>query len=375
MSTRLQRVEALGDANDEKRALESALASFAAGEIVGLPTECAYAFALAIESDVARATERELSAAGFRAEATALASPELALAELPVVTPAAARLVHRYLPGPLVVVAAGSALSRRVAVRVPGAAITRSFLAAVRSKALFFEPWSLDATTPDLRDAVTASALIERFPRFAGVVVDTGPARIGEAPAIVRADRSTFEVIRPGLLSEHDLRRAAVRRILFVCAGNTCRSPMAAALLRAALAERLDVTPESLPDVGFVVDSAGAYAAPGMPASRGARHAVAARGLDLSPHRSKPLSSELLAAQDRVYGMTDSIVEDLRSLVPRTQFVRHIDPGGEDVSDPFGGDDSVYIAAASEIATHIERIADEITRDGEAEAPSSRRRS
>ncbi len=371
MSTPLERIDVTGNAAGTEAALALALARFEKGEIVGLPTECAYAFALAVDSDDARIREKELRRAGWSAEASAQPTPQRALAALPVVTPAAARLARRYLPGPLVIVAADESEGRKVAVRVPGVALTRSFLERAKKSLLFFEPWLLDAAAPALAGAAAPDALLATYSRFRGVLLDAGPAQIGEAPAVVRADRSALEVIRPGLLTEADLRRTALKRILFVCAGNTCRSPMAAALLRLEMARRLNVLPESLAEAGFVVGSAGAYATPGLPASRGARHAMTDRGIDLSAHRSRPLTAELMREQDRIYGLTASIVDDLREFSERPRLVRHIDASGRDVSDPYGGDDETYETAAREIVERVAAIADEMLRDGEAGASSS----
>lgn len=85
-------------------------------------------------------------------------------------------------------------------------------------------------------------------------------------------------------------------RILFVCAGNTCRSPMAAVLARHYLGQMgiLDVE----------VQSAGEVACGGEPATPEAREAMAAYGLDLSEHRARALDEDLVAGADLVLTMT-----------------------------------------------------------------------
>lgn len=129
-------------------------------------------------------------------------------------------------------------------------------------------------------------------------------------------------------------------RLLFVCTGNTCRSPMAA-LIAAAEAERLGASLE--------FRSAGLAAGEGMPASDGALRAAAARGLDLSGHRSSQLGAEDLEWADLVLGMTHGHVDAVRGrapgvrTVPVTGFLPVGDPlAGVSIADPFGGSDEDY---------------------------------
>ena len=137
-------------------------------------------------------------------------------------------------------------------------------------------------------------------------------------------------------------------RVLCVCTGNTCRSPMLAALLTEALRRRgSDVT----------VHSAGTGAAAGDLASDGALAAMARRGLDLSTHRSTPLNAIDPAGYDRILAVTSRHAAHIRSLgIPpgRIEVVAAAQGG---VPDPFGGGESEYEAAARTLASEAERIA------------------
>ncbi|MHB1299177.1 MAG: arsenate reductase/protein-tyrosine-phosphatase family protein, partial [Gemmatimonadaceae bacterium] len=85
-------------------------------------------------------------------------------------------------------------------------------------------------------------------------------------------------------------------RVLFVCTGNTCRSPMAESVATRMAAER------ALGDVTF--SSAGTSAWDGAPASDGALLVAMERGLDLSQHRARMLSRELVAESDLILVMS-----------------------------------------------------------------------
>jgi protein-tyrosine-phosphatase len=97
-------------------------------------------------------------------------------------------------------------------------------------------------------------------------------------------------------------------RLLTVCTGNICRSPMAAALLRHHLEAR------QCKDVE--VQSAGTWAENGSPASSGAQDVMRGRGIDISDHRSQPLETHLLESADLVIVMTSVHVREVLDLEP-----------------------------------------------------------
>lgn len=144
-------------------------------------------------------------------------------------------------------------------------------------------------------------------------------------------------------------------RILCVCTGNTCRSPMLAVLLDAALRRR---------GVQAIVEGAGTAADPGSPASAGAIAAMTRRGLDLSGHRSRALASLDLAAYDRFYAVSSRHAACIRGLgVPPGRIaVVAADSGG--VPDPWGGDDAAYEKTAQSLEAEADRLAGELSASG-----------
>jgi protein-tyrosine-phosphatase len=136
--------------------------------------------------------------------------------------------------------------------------------------------------------------------------------------------------------------------LMIVCTGNTCRSPMAAAFLEKSLAERLGCEPAKLSAHGWQVQSAGLAARSGEPASAYAQQAARAYGVDLTGHRSQPISGALLAAADIVYGMTAA---HCQALAPYAEALgislQVLAPSGYDISDPFGADLAAYEACAA----------------------------
>ncbi len=134
-------------------------------------------------------------------------------------------------------------------------------------------------------------------------------------------------------------------RVLLVCSGNTCRSPLAEALAR-RLAPEMGLE-------GAEFRSAGTSTLPDLPASEGARRAALRHGLSLEGHRSTPLSRELVEWAQIVLSMGPSHVDRVRALGGGGKgtllgvFARGGDEGDGGggrlaVPDPFGGDEATY---------------------------------
>ena len=147
--------------------------------------------------------------------------------------------------------------------------------------------------------------------------------------------------------------RAVPFRLVLLCTGNTCRSPLAAAAFREELgpdAERVEVL------------SAGTAAWDGQPASAGATEAAARAGLDLTAHRSRRPGAELLRGADLVLVMEHEharAAEALGADPRRTHVLSEWPDPGEPalaVSDPFGGSLEAYEECLGRIRRHVRRI-------------------
>ena len=168
-------------------------------------------------------------------------------------------------------------------------------------------------------------------------ILDDGPPKFPAPPTVVRVNGSNFEVVETGVVTPGRVQRLANEMIVFVCSGNTCRSPMAEAITKRTLADRLGLEVDRLSDAGYTIVSSGVAAASGAPASDYCREVVRTFGADLDDHVAQRLTPQLAFAADRIIVMTREHQEIISrlwpSVAPRVQRLG----GDNDVMDPYGG--------------------------------------
>lgn len=356
----LERIAVDGERPDPAR-VDQATSALQQGRCVVLPTETVYGFAAVPDNAAAVAALRSSKGreaqqpftyhVADRAQVEAVAQP---------LHPRVQRLVARFWPGPLTIIVAGR-IAPVVGLRMPAHGFTRAVLRAF-PHGLFMTSVNRSGEPALLEPEAIAAG----FPSI-DLLFDAGRPPLGKASTIVRAQQGRLTVEREGILTRNEILRAAAATCLFVCTGNTCRSPMAEALARSKAARALAVPVAELRERGLVFGSAGISTFGGMPANEGAERAMEEIGIDLRAHVSTQLTAGLAERAARIYCLTAAHRDRLVELLPEESVAKVALLGGEhDIADPFGGDLSTYRSTRDVIAAAIDARLDEIVALAEA---------
>jgi protein-tyrosine phosphatase len=332
--------------------------TIAAGSVVVLPGDCGY---------VALVNPASPNAAAQLAACTGAAPPAVLAwgADDPLglglrVSPVGRRLMFRGWPAPLTVAIPGTPdwptnwpAAVRTALMASGPARFRCpehplFEAVI--PALDLPALAIDTFLP------TAEAALDLADDAEALAISAGEMPVEGKPTVVTLTATGFEVTEPGLFPADEIEKFAARIVLFVCTGNTCRSPLAESLAKKVLADRLGCGPDELPGRGVWVLSAGVSAGGGDPASEESVAVAAEFGADLREHQSRAVNPQLLGAADEVITMTRAHAHVLASRYAGVGPAPQLLCGDSDLDDPIGAGIDVYRQCARTILTHLERF-------------------
>jgi protein-tyrosine phosphatase len=360
--------------SQQRVVLRRAVRALVEGQLVAFPTETVYGVAASalVPAAVERLREGKNRPAG-KPLTLAIRTASQANDWIPEMSPLGRRLARRCWPGPVTLVfktGAEQGLAGRLQEEIrqhvcPGGTLglrIPAHEAVLQALELLPGPMVLSsANQSGVPAATSVDEVLHALGDEVALVINDGPCRYGQASTVVGIEANSWEILREGVLPAAEIERQASCLIVFVCTGNTCRSPMAEALCKRLLADRLGCSVVELPRRGFLVHSAGLAAMMGGAAAAHAVEAVAELGGDLSGHQSRPLLPKLAAQADFLVAMTQGHLAALTAQFPHlTVRPRLLSPNGHDLPDPIGSDGPVYRDCARQIRQDLAGLVSEI---------------
>ena len=371
-------------AEDPRDVVHQAVQELTEGRLLVVPTDTCYvALASALIPRAVRALDAWTEREGHQLSLVPRSAEEV-LDFLPQISRGSHRLARKVWPGPLVIEhargsGAGSLLdcipseslkvflpeTHQVRLWLPGNEILSYILRLHSGPLVVGLPKSADRAggragvkrvDDERMEVVTHVGQLAVDPEV--LAIDAGPIEGIGTPTVVRIDGSHGVVISEGVIAKEQLQALSQLLVLVVCTGNTCRSPMAAALIQKKLLERFGGKSESVP---VVVASAGVSAFGGDAASPGARQAIRDYGLQLESHRSTQLHSYLVEQADLILVMGNRHRSVIGSQWPEhLKKVHLMATDGGDISDPFGGSLELYQQCARDLDRYTSQWVDQL---------------
>lgn len=341
-----------------------------AGGLVVFPTETVYGIACRVKADSFKKLDTLKGRSSEKYYTLHIGQKTKVQNYVSALSPKAVKLVNNTWPGPLTIVFQLSDedikkqqktlpkeifrnlyKNNSIGIRCPEHPVATALLTATK-----FPVVAPSANRAGEKPAINATQALEQLSGQIELLLDAGPCKYQKSSTVVKMAKSRLEVLRQGVYSAEELENLSKLQILFVCTGNTCRSPMAEGIFTKYLAEKLACNLDELEKTGYKVLSAGTLGIVGMPASDEAVAVCSTKGIDIRSHKSSALTRELIDSSDFIFVMSRAhrqlVIDACETAATKCILLA----GNKEIPDPIGQSREVYENCEDKIEKAVRKI-------------------
>lgn len=344
-----------------------------AGRLVVFPTETVYGIACAVEEKAIARLNQLKSRPQEKRYTLHIGSGNKIFDYVPDISAPAEKLMSNLWPGPLTIIFqlsenevaaqikkigsyAASVLYRdgTIGLRCPDNRIASELL-EVCNVPVVAPSANLKGTPP----AVVAAAAGEQLNGLVDVIINGGRCKYKQSSTVVKLTPAGWEVLREGVYSKHQIAENITVRVLFLCTGNTCRSPIAEGMAKIIAAEKLHCGVDRLAQMGYTFESAGLMAMTGLGASACSVEFCRKRGADISGHQSRMTETGIVERSDYIFVMSHCHLDAIIKRYPQAAEKCFLLDSHGSIDDPIGFDTDIYNKCGRKIEKAVrERISE-----------------
>jgi L-threonylcarbamoyladenylate synthase len=336
---------------EDTQPIEHAARLLEEGALIAFPTETVYGIGCRVEPAAIERLDHIKGRPPEKRYTLHIGSIEQISCYVPKMSLRAQKLINNALPGPLTVVfeldqAVLKKLKKTmdkdvvgilypdntIGIRCPSHPIAAAILS--QAQCPIVAPSANPAGEKPAKTSQQAKAYFDGI--LDGIVESPVLGNYQTSSTVVKIGKMHVQILRQGAVSEDTIRRLTTLRILFVCTGNTCRSPMAEALCKKHFCDILGCPVDELPNFGYIIESAGVAAITGMPASEHAIEVCRRHDIPLQEHQSVALTPQRIDESDRIFVMSHSHLQSIVEFYPEAAEKCFLLDEDSDIADPIG---------------------------------------
>jgi L-threonylcarbamoyladenylate synthase len=334
-----------------------------AGGLAVIATETVYGIACKVDADSLAKLDAAKERPAEKRYTVHLGDKNKIKNYVPHLLPTSKKLIEKALPGPLTIVfeldddqistakgnfdnktAALLYTDNSIGIRCPDQEVCQAILNLCKYPVVM-----PSANISGKEPAINAEQTTKQLNGRVDIIVDSGPCKLKQSSTVVRISPTETKILRQGSISTEQIYKFSTINIVFVCTGNTCRSPMAEALAKKAVAEKLKCRVDRLSDIGYKITSAGVAAVNGIAASPESARFCEAKGTSLANHHSQRLTAKMIDQADYIFAMSRGHLDAIIGINPAAATKCRLLNDNADVADPIGGGDKIYTICGNTI--------------------------